>query len=65
MFGILAQAWLIPFAPVTSQAGSRAQTPNAHTPEQHVQVDRVPEFIPVQSVIPVQYEVREAASERE
>ena len=58
MFGTLAQAGLIPLAPVTSQAGGGAQTPAAHTPEPRAQVDHAPEIIPMQQVVPVGPEIR-------
>ncbi|XP_070056688.1 uncharacterized protein [Nicotiana tomentosiformis] len=44
-------------------AGEGAQTPIAGTPEQRVQVDQVPEIVPMQPVAPAQPEVRAAASE--
>ncbi|XP_070055680.1 uncharacterized protein [Nicotiana tomentosiformis] len=63
MFSNLAQAGLIPLAPTTSQAGGGAQTPIVGTPEQRVQVDQVPEIVPMQLVAPAQPEVRGATSE--
>ncbi|XP_070051777.1 uncharacterized protein [Nicotiana tomentosiformis] len=65
MFSTLAQAGLFPIAPATSQAGGGAQTPAAHTPEQRVQVDQAPEYIPMPPVAPVQHEIMVAAFEAE
>nr|XP_009792584.1 PREDICTED: uncharacterized protein LOC104239605 [Nicotiana sylvestris]XP_009792585.1 PREDICTED: uncharacterized protein LOC104239605 [Nicotiana sylvestris] len=65
MYTILAQVWLIPLVAATSQAEGGVQNPAAHTPEQRVQVDQIPEVIPVSHVTPDQPEDRAAALEEE
>ncbi|XP_070010704.1 uncharacterized protein [Nicotiana sylvestris] len=65
MYTTLAQAGFLPLAAATSQAGGGAQTPTAHTLEQRVQVEQVPEINPVQTTVPVQPEDGAAASDDE
>ncbi|XP_070029193.1 uncharacterized protein [Nicotiana sylvestris] len=65
MYNTLDQTRLIPLAAATSQAGGGAQTPVAPIPEKQVQVDKIPEVIPILPVAPTQPEGRAAISEEE
>ncbi|XP_070005077.1 uncharacterized protein [Nicotiana sylvestris] len=65
MHKTLAHTGLIPLAAATSQAGGEAQSSATRTPEHRVQVDQIPEVIPVPHVAPVQPEGRAIASEEE
>ncbi|XP_070024843.1 uncharacterized protein [Nicotiana sylvestris] len=65
MYTMLSQAGLLPLPAATSQAGGRAQTRAARTPEQRVHMGQIPDIIHVQPAVPVQPEDGAPTSEDE